>query len=113
MNARRPHLIAEAEARLRPDGQERLADIVQAFVANREADNNFTPEEMALLREIDAEPFRAANPDEAGEAVIRGACLRSASARLSSKRGREQKHEVACSAALSAAALRALRSVEC
>ena len=33
------------------------------LVANREAEGDFTPEEMALLREIDAEPFDVADPD--------------------------------------------------
>lgn len=64
MNARLHHLIVEAEARLRPEEQERLADIVEAFVASRAAEEDFMPEEMELLAEIAAEPFEPADPDE-------------------------------------------------
>ncbi len=62
MNVRLQHLIVDAEAQLQPEEQERLADIVEAFVASREAGNDLTPEEMVLLREIDGEPFEAADP---------------------------------------------------
>ena len=64
MNARLKDLIVEAAARLGPEGQERLAEIVEHFVASWTADPGFTPEEMARLREIDAEPFEAADPAE-------------------------------------------------
>jgi hypothetical protein len=64
MNARLKDLIVEAEAKLGPEAQERLAEIVEHFVASWTADLDFTPEEMARLREIDAEPFVAADPDE-------------------------------------------------
>lgn len=64
MNLRLKTLIVEAEAKLGPEAQERLADMVEAFVANRTVELEFTPEEMARLREIDAEPFEAANPKE-------------------------------------------------
>jgi hypothetical protein len=64
MNARLKHLIVEAEARLDPEDQERLADMVEAYVASRDRAVTFTPEEQALLREIDAEPFEAADPVE-------------------------------------------------
>ena len=70
MNARLQNLIVEAEARLGPEEQDRLADIVEHFVVSRTTEVAFTPEEMARLREIDAEPFGAADPGEV-EAVFR------------------------------------------
>ena len=64
MNARLHDLIVEAEAKLGPEAQERLAEIVESFVVTWTSDVEFTPEEMARLREIDAEPFEAADPAE-------------------------------------------------
>jgi hypothetical protein len=70
MNARLHDLIVEAEAKRGPEAQERLAEIVESFVASWSTEPEFTPEEMARLREIDAEPFVAADPAEV-EAVFR------------------------------------------
>ncbi len=70
MNARLHELIVEADAKLGPEGQERLAEIVESFVVSWTAEVDFTPEEMARLRELDAEPFEAADPAEV-EAVFR------------------------------------------
>jgi hypothetical protein len=64
MNARLHELIVEAEAKLGPEAQERLAEIVEIFVVTWSTELEFTPEEMACLREIDAEPFEAADPAE-------------------------------------------------
>ena len=64
MNARLKDVIGEAEARLGPEAQERLAEIVESFVLSWAAKVDFTPEEMSRLREIDAEPFEAADPTE-------------------------------------------------
>lgn len=64
MNARLHDLIVDAEARLGPEAQERLAEIVETFVASWTTEPDFTPEEMARLREIDAELFEAADPAE-------------------------------------------------
>ena len=64
MNARLNDLIIEAEAKLGPEAQERLAEIVESFIVSWTAELDFTPEEMARLREVDAEPFDAADPDE-------------------------------------------------
>lgn len=64
MNARLQELIVEAEARLAPEAQARLAEIVETFVVSWSTEVEFTPEEMARLREIDAEPFEAADPDD-------------------------------------------------
>ena len=47
MNARLQNLIVEAEARLGPEEQDRLADIVEHFVVSRTTEVTFTPEEMA------------------------------------------------------------------
>ncbi len=75
MNARLHDLIVEAEAKLGAEAQERLAEVVETFVATWSTDGEFTggeftPEEIARLREIDAEPFEAADPDEV-EALFR------------------------------------------
>lgn len=85
MNARLHHLIVEAEAKLGAEAQERLAEVVETFVATWSTvaelpggelpggefpGGEFTPEEMARLREIDAEPFEAVDPAEV-EAVFR------------------------------------------
>jgi hypothetical protein len=70
MNARLHDLIVEAEAKLGPEAQERLAEIIETFVVTWSTELEFTPEEMARLREIDAEPFEAADPAEV-EAVFR------------------------------------------
>lgn len=64
MNARLHRLIVEAEAKLGPAEQERLAEIVETFVATWTEEPGFTPEELARLREVDAEPFEAADPAE-------------------------------------------------
>ena len=61
--ARLQDLTVEAEAKLGPEAQERLAEVVD-FVASGTAEPDFTPEAMARLREIDAEPFEAADPAE-------------------------------------------------
>ena len=64
MNARLHDLIAEAEAKLGPEARGRPAKIVGSFVVNRAEEVESTPEEMARLREIDVEPFEAAEPAE-------------------------------------------------
>lgn len=70
MNARLHDLIAGAEAKLGPEEQAGLTEIVAAYILSRTAGGGFTAEEMARLREIDAEPFEAAHPAEV-EAVFR------------------------------------------
>jgi hypothetical protein len=64
MNARLKDAIGEAEAKLGPEAQERLAEIVESFVLSWAGKVDFTPEEMSRLREIDVEPFEAADPSE-------------------------------------------------
>ena len=67
MNTRLKDVIGEAEARLAPEAQERLVEIIESFVASWGAGGSFSAEEMARLREIDAEPFEAADPAEVEE----------------------------------------------
>lgn len=64
MNARLQDLIVEAEARLGPEAQERLAAVVESFMATWAEPADFTPEEMDHLRTLDREPFVAADPAE-------------------------------------------------
>lgn len=64
MNARLYTLIAEAESRLAIGDQERLATLVEAFVATHEATDDFTPSERRHLAMLDAEPFDPADPAE-------------------------------------------------
>lgn len=62
MNARIRTLIDTAEARLPGPDQDDLADLLEEFVAARSAPADFTPDELARLRRIDAEPFVPADP---------------------------------------------------
>lgn len=64
MNARLKDLFVEAEAKLGPEAQERLAEVVEAFVASWSEQVAFTADEMERLRKIDAEPFEEAVPGE-------------------------------------------------
>ena len=57
MNARIRSLIDTAEARLPGPDQDDLADLMEEFVAARSAPIEFTADEWALLKQIDAEPF--------------------------------------------------------
>jgi hypothetical protein len=62
MNARLHTLLTDAEARLAPEDQDALADLIEAFVENRDDDPHFTAEELAHIRRLDAEPFVEADP---------------------------------------------------
>lgn len=64
MNVRLRTLLEEAETRLSEAGQRRLAEIVEAFVATHEGEEDFTQTERAHLASIDREPFREADPAE-------------------------------------------------
>ena len=70
MKARFASLIVAAGATLGPQGRERLAEVVEAFVASWSAAVAVTPGEMARQRAIDAERFGAADPAQV-EAVFR------------------------------------------
>ena len=72
MNQRLHSLLAEAEAQLAPEDQERLAEMLEAFVANNATLPDFTPEELEHLRMIEAEPFVAADPAEVAAYFARG-----------------------------------------
>lgn len=63
MNARIRSLTAAAESRLPGPDQDDLADLMEEFVASRSGPLDFTPEELAHLRMVDAEPFIPADPD--------------------------------------------------
>ena len=62
MNARLKPLLAAAESRLAPADQDALADLLEAFLADRDDDPAFTDEERAHLQQIAAEPFVEADP---------------------------------------------------
>jgi len=57
-------LIATAESRLDARARERLAELVESFVATFEGPLDFSAEELARLKEIDAEPFAPADEKE-------------------------------------------------
>lgn len=62
MNARLHTLILDAETNLDLPDQERLAQLVEAFVTTHQDPTPFSPEERAHLALIDAEPFDPADP---------------------------------------------------
>lgn len=64
MNARLKNLLDEAEAKLNPVAQNRLSDLVEAFVATWDDSSDFTAEELAHLATVDSEPFDPAPSDE-------------------------------------------------
>ena len=78
MNARLHDLIVEAEAKLGPEAQERLAEIVEAFVVSWSTDVEFTPEEWrscgSARRSPSRRPIRPrSRPSSGGVADL--ACL--------------------------------------
>lgn len=62
MNARLKTLLESAETRLAPAEQSALADLLEAFVANRDSAADFSRAELDHLRQVDAEPFVEADP---------------------------------------------------
>ena len=62
MNARLKPLLAAAETRLAPADQDDLADLLEAFLADRDDDPAFTADERAHLRRSGTEPFVEADP---------------------------------------------------
>ena len=60
-------LIDEAESRLRPADRDRLALLVETFVATHADPADFTPEELAHLKRIEAEPSDPADPAEVAD----------------------------------------------
>jgi hypothetical protein len=59
--------LADAERRLDPAAQERLAALVTATVADWVEAEPFTAEELAYLRGLDAEPDDPADPADLAE----------------------------------------------
>lgn len=55
--------LATAVSRLAPAAQDRLAELVEATVADWADPSPFTPEELSHLREIAAEHFEPADPE--------------------------------------------------
>lgn len=64
MNIRLLDLLLDAEARLAPLDQERLAALVEAFVVTHEGQTDFSFEELAHLSRVETEPFQAADSRE-------------------------------------------------
>ena len=64
MNARLHTLLTEAEAQLSPADQDWLAELLEAFMANHSPASYFTPEELAHLQRLDAEPFIPASDED-------------------------------------------------
>jgi hypothetical protein len=71
MNKRLEEMMAAAKAQLDEAGQEELCQMVSDFIAARRDGAAFTPEELAHLREIDREPFEAADAQEVKQAFRR------------------------------------------
>ena len=63
MTPRLQTLLTEAQS-LPDDEQDALADVVEDFLAGHADDATFTPEELAHIDRISAEPFVEADPRE-------------------------------------------------
>jgi hypothetical protein len=63
MNIRLQSLLSEAENRLQQAEQDRLAELMETFLATTGAEADFTPAKLAYLRTLDAEPFEPASED--------------------------------------------------
>ncbi|MCB1340170.1 MAG: hypothetical protein KDK24_03705 [Pseudooceanicola sp.] len=57
-------LIDRAESQLDPANRDRLAELVESFIATHQGSPDFTPDELAHLKRLDAEPFAPADPAE-------------------------------------------------
>lgn len=64
MNARIDTILAEARTALSPEEQDRLADLIESYVATHSALPAFTPEELAELKRRHDEPFDPAPEHE-------------------------------------------------
>lgn len=64
MNERLRQSLVEAEAVLSLEAQDRLSEIVEAYIANHGVDpaSVVTPEELSEIEQIAAEPFVPADP---------------------------------------------------
>ena len=57
-------LIARAQTDLPAEAQERLADLLDSYLATHTGAPDFTPKELAHLKRIDREPPDLASPEE-------------------------------------------------
>jgi hypothetical protein len=71
MNARLAPLIDEACAALSAADQDRLADLIEAYLASRTPEPDFTEHELAEIRRRHDEPFDPAPGDEVREFFAR------------------------------------------
>jgi hypothetical protein len=73
MNARLHSLLTDAESRLAPEEQDVLADMLEAFLTNREKDPALSADEVAHLKRIAGEPFEAAPAEDVAAYFRHGA----------------------------------------
>jgi hypothetical protein len=71
MNARLAPLIDEARAALSAADQDRLADLIETYLASRVPEPGFTEDELAEIRRRHDEPFDPATDDEVREFFAR------------------------------------------
>jgi hypothetical protein len=71
MNARLDLILDEARAALSSTDQDRLADLIAAYVASHAATPDFTEAELAELKRRHAEPFDPAPEHEVTEFFAR------------------------------------------
>jgi hypothetical protein len=64
MNAHLHDLIDHAEANLGAADRDKLAVLLESFLATHEGEEPFSEEERAHLSRLDAEPFEPADPAE-------------------------------------------------
>ncbi|NCQ25180.1 MAG: hypothetical protein GW798_12185 [Roseovarius sp.] len=64
MDERLQNLMERAETCLDAPSRATLAEIVDGFIATHTGPQDFTPQELAHLRRIDAEPFVPADAEK-------------------------------------------------
>jgi hypothetical protein len=64
MNMRLQSLLNEAEGRLAQAEQDRLAELVETFLATTGPEADFTTQELADLRALEAAPVELASEEE-------------------------------------------------
>lgn len=57
-------LIARAQTDLPPEAQERLAELLDSYLATHTGPPEFSPGELERLRLLDREPFDPAPPED-------------------------------------------------
>ena len=66
-------LIADAEARLDDPSRDKLAALIEAFLATHDGTDHFTAAERDRLHAMDVEPFDPADPAEVAALFARRA----------------------------------------